>query len=309
MIYVRIGDYFMAKNITIGIIACDLRQLYMAKYLVNKGYIVNLIYSESLSTHKDFKETLRELVDFNEHIDLRVVYDIDEIINYSNIIIAPIPFNKISEFIVIPKFIAMLKDREDLSSFFIYAGLIDEETKNLLENSKIKYIDYSKSEKLAIYNSIATAEGIIAEAIISKNTNLHKSRTLVLGYGKCGKTLARKLKGLDAHVTVCARKEEDLELAYSMGFETISLHNLIMEINKYEYIFNTIPEMIIKEELFKKMNDDCIILDIASVPGGVDKNVALKYGVCVKHILGIPGKYASKSSGEAMALDLLKLIK
>ena len=75
-----------------------------------------------------------------------------------------------------------------------------------------------------------------------------------------------------------------------------------------EYIFNTIPVMIIKEELLKKMKDDCIVLDIASMPGGVDKNAALKYGIVVKHILGIPGKYASKSSGEALASDLLKLI-
>lgn len=293
---------------TVGLLICDLRQLYMAKHLAKKGFFINLICSDAISLQKDFKDTLSELLSLDNGVKIRVTYDIDEIIAISNIIVTPVPFNKICEFITIPKFISKINERDDLSTFLLYAGLLDKESKNLLDNSNIQYIDYSKSEKLAIYNSISTAEGIIAEAIIQKNTNLHHSRVLVLGYGKCGKTLAWKLKNLDAKVTVCARREEDLESAYSMGLNTLNLHNLIMEINKYDFIFNTIPIMILNEDILSKINPESIILDIASNPGGVDKNAALRYGITVKHVLGIPGKYAPKSSGEEMAKDLIHIL-
>ncbi len=296
----------MTKYKTIGLLVCDLRQLYMARYLADKGFFLHLICSESMNCQKDFKEKLLELINIGSNI--RVTYDIDEIIDISNIIVTPVPFNKICEFITIPKFISKINEKDDLSTFLLYAGLLDKESQDLLNNSNIKYIDYSKSEKLAIYNSISTAEGIIAEAIIAKNTNLHHSKVLVLGYGKCGKTLAWKLKNLDAKVTVCARKEEDLESAYSMGLNAINLHNLIMEINKYDYIFNTIPIIILNEELLSKVNSQCVILDIASNPGGVDKNAALRHKISVRHVLGIPGKYAPKSSGEEMAKELINII-
>lgn len=296
----------MTKYKTIGLLVCDLRQIYMARYLADKGVFLHLICSESMNCQKDFKEKLLELL--NIRANIRVAYDIDEIIAISNIIVTPVPFNKICEFITIPKFISKINEKDDLSTFLLYAGLLDKESQELLNNNNIKYIDYSKSEKLAIYNSISTAEGIIAEAIIAKNTNLHHSKVLVLGYGKCGKTLAWKLKNLDAKVTVCARRTEDLESAYSMGLNTLYLHNLIMKINQYDFIFNTIPKMILDEELLSKINPECIILDIASNPGGVDKNAALRYKIPLRHILGIPGKYAPKSSGEEMAKELMNII-
>ena len=63
-----------------------------------------------------------------------------------------------------------------------------------------------KDEILTVKNSIATAEGAIAEAIQKSSRNLHGSRCLVLGYGTCGKTLVSYLTGMFCHVTVCARR-------------------------------------------------------------------------------------------------------
>lgn len=296
----------MNKYKNIGIIACDLRQVYMAKYLMNKSFNITLICSENLSHSKEFKESIHSIIRAGNSANLKIIYEIEEIIKLSQVIVTPVPFNKISEFIVTPKFITLLKERDDASSILLYSGYIDSEAQILLDKAKIKYIDYFKSDKLAIFNSIATAEGIIAEAIISKNTNLHGSKAIILGYGKCGKTLADKLKGLNVNVSICARREEELALANSLGFKTINLHNLIMEIKNYEYIFNTIPYMILNEEVLKKVSMNSIILDIASTPGGVDKNAANRYNICVKHSLGIPGKYSPESSGIAIAKDLLE---
>jgi dipicolinate synthase subunit A len=53
-----------------------------------------------------------------------------------------------------------------------------------------------KDEKIVILNAIATAEGTIMEAIRSSDQNLHGSNCIELGYGRCAKVLAQKLKAL-----------------------------------------------------------------------------------------------------------------
>ena len=289
----------------IGIIAHDLRNIYAAEYLASKGFNVNLIYLNSMKKNKSDDTLLNSISDYN---NIKIFSNIVDIINLSNIIVTPIPFTKINDFIDISQFIQILHTKSVISSFLLYAGYVDSNSQTLLEQANINYIDYSKSESLAVYNSIATAEGIIAEAIINKNTNLHGSNVLVLGYGKCAKTLALKLKGLNTKICVCARRKEDLILANSQGYSTASLHNLIMKISGFDYIFNTIPMKILDKELLKKVSLNALILDIASMPGGVDKEAADKYGIKVIHSLGIPGKYAPKSSGIAIAENLLNTI-
>lgn len=295
----------MNKNNSIGIIADDLRQIYMAKYLINKGFKVNIICSENIETDKD--NIVIDLFN-NPSSLLYIANDMYDLINKSNTIVTPIPFIKINSLMNISNFIFNLSKKDNLCSFLLYAGKIDSSTSRLLDKAKINYIDYYKSEALTIYNSIATAEGIIAEAIIHKNTNLHNSKAIILGYGKCAKTLANKLNGIGAKVTICARNNIDLKLAESIGYGVLDLHNLIMEINNYEYIFNTIPVSLINENILQHVNPESIILDIASLPGGVDKEFAQNHGIQVIHSLGIPGKYSPKSSGIAIAEDLLNYI-
>lgn len=298
----------MNNNINIGVIACDLRQLYMAKMLAQEGYNVHLIYSEKFENDKIFKDKLCEIVFNSDMQNLRFSNDITDVIETSDVIAGPVPMNKISEFMVLPKFIAALIARENKENFLFYAGMIDEESLEILENASIRCIDYMKSDKLTIFNTIATAEGIIAEAIMLKNTNLHGSKSLVLGYGKCAKTLTHKLSGLSADVTVAARNEDELQAADSLGYNTLKLSDLKEKIGRFEYIFNTIPSLVLNDELIKHINADSLILDISSSPGGVDKNTAMKYGISVYHSLGIPGRFAPKSSGEAIGKHLSEII-
>lgn len=297
----------MNKNNKIGIMASDLRQVYMAEFLMNNGYSVYLISTDNLACDKKYKESIDVLLNTNNSNKLRIICEIEDFIEIPQVFVTPIPFNKVSEFITIPKFINMLSEREDKASIYLYTGYIDDDFKTLIQNNNINYCDNSIDENLTIFNSIATAEGIIAEAIVTKNTNLHGSKVLVLGFGKCGKTLALKLKGLNADVFVCARREEDLSLAKSFGCNAIDLHNLIMTIKEYDFIFNTIPIVILNEDILKHVSLDTLILDIASMPGGVDKNIANKLDISVKHVLGIPGKYSPKSSGVALGKALMKI--
>lgn len=294
------------KNISIGIIACDLRQVYMARMLAMEGYKIHLVYSEKLDKEKLCKIMLDS--NFSEFKNLRISSDITDILLSSEVIAGPVPFDKISEFITIPKFINALTDRTNVNRSILFAGMIDTEYKNTLNKNNIKFVDFMEIEELAVYNTIATAEGIIAEAIIHKETNLHNSECMVLGYGKCAKTLANKLKGIGANVTVVARNPMDLTTASSLGHSTLNIASLKNHIYCFEYIFNTIPNMIIDDSVLEHVHPESVIFDIASTPGGVDKYAAAKRNIKIIHSLGIPGKYAPKSSGEAIGMYLKQYI-
>lgn len=167
--------------------------------------------------------------------------------------------------------------------------------------------DYMKLEEIAIENTVATAEGAIAEALKAGPGCLHKSRCLITGFGRCGRTLALKLKGLNAEVTAADRSDSALALAQSMGLETVELSRLSQIIGSYDYIFNTIPARIIGEDLISFLNPRTVtILDIASAPGGVDLELCRERGVRAGLYPGLPGIYAPKTSAEILYQAIMK---
>lgn len=177
----------------------------------------------------------------------------------------------------------------------IFAGVIPESFRRTCEEREISCYDFMLDEPITLYNAVSTAEGAILEALLHKNTNLHMSHTLVLGYGRCGKVLADRLKGLHACVTICSNDANELALACALGFETLHLSNLCRKICCYEYIFNTIPARVLNRRCLEKTAPNAIIIDIASNKTGADYDIAEKLNVNIHFCPGLPGKYAGES--------------
>jgi len=182
----------------------------------------------------------------------------------------------------------------------IFGGVIPNDFKRVCEKRNIGCIDYMQEESLTIYNAIATAEGAILEALLHKNTQLHQSKVLVLGYGRCGKVLADKLKGLSAEVTVCSEQAVELATGAAFGFQTLLLKEMPQYIERFEYIFNTIPVKVLDKNCLQKMKEDALVIDIASNKVGADYEAASKWKRRVIYCPGLPGKYASLSCAERL---------
>ncbi len=182
----------------------------------------------------------------------------------------------------------------------IFGGVISEDFKKVCAKRDIGCFDFMEDEPLTIFNAIATAEGAILEALLHKNTQLHHSQVLVLGYGRCGKILADKLKGLSAHVTVSARNLQELALASALGFECLPLSDMPQELNRFEYIFQTIPATILNKSCLEQLRKSTLIVDIASNQIGVDYEAAALLNRNVIFCPGLPGKYASQSCAEQL---------
>ena len=67
-----------------------------------------------------------------------------------------------------------------------------------------------------------------------------------------------------------ARKYADLAMIEGHGYEPLPLDNLKEHIHEFDIIFNTIPSLILDDEILTKVKKDALIIDLASKPGGID---------------------------------------
>ena len=269
---------------TVSVIGGDLRQLTIAGMLAADGYDV-IIYGFD----RDIK------TDDLKHADtLSAALD-------SEIIILPVPvtFDNIKVNMPFSDEVLTLKSLTDginpLS--IVFGGRISRSLSSELESRGIMHRDYMKRDELAIRNAVPTAEGAIEIAISETPITLHGSKCLVMGYGKVGKVLARFLDGLGANTYVEARKYADLALIESHGCIPLTMKEAKTRINEFDMIFNTIPALVLTKDVLSGVNQNSLIIDLASKPGGVDFESARELGVKVIWALSLPGKVAPVTAG------------
>ena len=178
----------------------------------------------------------------------------------------------------------------------VFAGAIGKAFEEKAKEKGIICYDYMTEERIAVFNSIATAEGTIGEILHSFPYNLHGTSVLILGYGRCAKTLARKLKALDVKVAVYARRKDASMEAYAQGAEPVEKEALLQEMRKYPIVINTIPERIFRGKEIRQLSLETTIYEIASYPYCMDPKEAEKYRVKFRICPGLPGKYSPVSS-------------
>lgn len=285
----------MSYNKKIGIFGGDKRQVYMGLSLLNLDYSV---YSFRLHDHIVHKN----------HTEL---FSLDELMKTCRVLIGPIPLTK--DLVTISDGTVCNSEKTIIhhlnKNHLLIGGMIPSDIVNICNEKGVFCYDLMKSDKIAIMNTIATAEGTIMEAIKNSDRNLHHSSCLVLGYGRCGKVLTDKLMGLDAYTTVAARRGDALAYAHAAGASTVKLSDIKDVLPTYHYIFNTIPSLVLDQECLKLVDRDVVIIDIASAPGGIDYEYALNHGVNAKLCLGIPGKVSPRASADILVTEIEALIK
>ena len=78
--------------------------------------------------------------------------------------------------------------------------------------------------------------------------------------------------------------------------------------NKYEIIFNTIPYLILNKNILKNVRKDCLIIDLASKPGGTDFEECKKLGINAKLELALPGRVAPKTSAKYIKQSIYNIM-
>ena len=87
-----------------------------------------------------------------------------------------------------------------------------------------------------------------------------------------------------------ARKETDLAWIREKRYFPIRYGELCEYADRFDIVVNTVPSLIIKGKELDSFSKNVLIIDVASAPGGIDKEYAEKRKIKVITALGIPGK-------------------
>ena len=221
--------------------------------------------------------------------------NLDEICN-SNILILPIPaFSgpNISGTDLNADLLLSTIDERTL----VFAGVVPPEYRS-------RITDYNLDEAFQLSGAIATAEAAISILVEKLPITLYGASALIIGNGRIGKALGTRLAALGMQVTVSARKEADWHAIEKANLRTehtgLYLHGL-----NYNCIINTVPALVLTREQLTQVPPSCLLVDLASKPGGLDWQACEELGLQAIHALALPGKTAPVTSGLAIRDTIL----
>lgn len=183
----------------------------------------------------------------------------------------------------------------------VFGGKISESVRSMYESAGLTVIDYLDREELSVMNAVPTAEGAVQIAMEELAETIFGQEILITGMGRISKVLIRILTGMGAHVTVTARKYSDLAWAEIFGCRAVHIAKIDSLLPQFSIVFNTVPAMIFDEKRLGMLKSGCLLIDLASKPGGVDFDAAGRSGVKTIWALSLPGKTAPVTSGEMIA--------
>ena len=270
---------------SIAVLGGDLRQHYLAEYMVKTGHEVS---------------SLREAIS-----------DCDWILG-------PMPFSRDGERLytaptkpagimpgksaeILPKESAGIT-LEELAALLrpgqtLVGGGIPERFSAACAGKQVTVIDLMEDEALIRANAALTAEGLLSMLIAQTPFSLTDRRFLILGFGRCGQEIAWLLSGFSAALTAYDHDPKRIDLATLQGFAT----DLSLD---YDVIINTIPAQVLTGQQLAQLPAHCMLFDIASAPFGFDLKTARELGLALIRCPGIPGAMMPQTAGELIGKSI-----
>lgn len=169
-------------------------------------------------------------------------------------------------------------------------------------------VDLLEREDFKILNAVPSAEGAVAVAIEATDITLSGAKCVVVGFGKIGKRLSALLRAFGADVTATARKAVDFAEARAAGIRIVQTKRVSASLAEADIVFNTVPYSVIGEKELSATKETAVFIELASAPGGIDKEACGRLGKKYVSALGLPGRFSPKSAGRITAEAIKNII-
>lgn len=268
-----------------AVLGGDMRQAKLAELLAADGHVVSTF---ALDKFRFEEGILQEGV-------------LKDAVIAAECVVLPLPVTSREGMLNTPLSCDLHTTREVLSVLrtdqIICAGRIDCATHELADALGLTLIDYLEREELAVANAVAAAEGAIQLIMEETPITLCHASCLVIGFGRIGKLLCHRLRGMGAEVTASARNFADMAWIRAYGYKAVDTGGIDAILGQFDVVINTVPARILGENRLRRLKQGCLCLDLASKPGGLDFSAASKLGVKAVWALSLPGEVAPVSSG------------
>lgn len=256
----------------ICVLGGDLRQYYLAEEFASRGYAVaSLGVPHRENTHKALPDALRG----------------------ADVLALPCPLRSGEK---IQIFTDKSVDAESITRFVgrncaIFVG----------GDFSFPSFNYLKDEAFLQKNAEITAEVAVMLMMQQIHRTVDGANALIVGFGRIGKALARRLFALGCSVSVSARKEKDISQAIACGYRPV-ITRQYPALDGFDSIFSTVPACVFTSEQVAAIR--CPFLELASAPGGLPQDGEKPAQYLLAR--GLPGKYAPQSAAQAMAAFILQ---
>lgn len=211
---------------------------------------------------------------------------------------------------IAPRLLSLLPH---LKGKLVLGGRIEPSFAEACEQQEIAYVDYFRSEQLQWKNALPTAEGALLLALQELPVTLFGTAVAVVGYGRIGSLLAQRLFALGADVTVLARNAIALTRASLMGMHVYPLDgdDAVWKglPSGCRAVFNTVPTVLFTQEALLHVPQNCVLIDLASVPGGIDHTAAARLGLRSVWGTSLPGKLFPECASVFLAETISEVLK
>lgn len=264
-----------AKNVLL--VGGDRRNIYLYEYLKKNPNI--------------------ELHAFGLPVADRSLVDISRATGEADVVVLPMPSERngmvpLQSMDAVYPLETILRDMRD--GAWLVGGFLSAEP----QHEGINVLNLLSSERFAQANAWPTAEGAIRVALERTERTLKGSQCTVLGYGRIGKDLVKLLKAFGAEVIATARRKEQLEDIAALGVVSVHTNNILEACRDSQFIFNTIPNVLLTEDKLRGLRRDVVIIDLASSPFGVDFNAAARLKLDAQPYQSLPGRMFPRTAAE-----------
>ena len=190
-----------------------------------------------------------------------------------------------------------------------FAGAVNETWRDYFCENNIEFIDFMQSEKVSLANAEVTAEATLMLYIANSKLCVCGQKIIVSGYGRCGRLIAEKFAALGAKVTVMARNKAARKQAVSDGHNAVTFSYGPQEAYGTAALINTVPSPVISDLILSELHKECLLIEIASAPGGFDMEAVNKNHLRYVEAPGLPSKYLQKSGGRIIADYINRFVK
>ncbi|MEG1821305.1 MAG: dipicolinate synthase subunit DpsA [Clostridiales bacterium] len=281
----------------LSLLGGDKREIVVANALIKAGYDIKVfgLPKEKLRDNKVYCSSVSQAVK-DADVVILPVRGLDE----KGVLYAPF----------IAKEIIITQDdfHNTAPSAEIFVGVASPYLKELGESANIKILQVMELDPIAVPNAIPTAEGALAMAIEKSPLTIDNSKVLILGFGRVAKATAKVFQALGARIFICSRNPEEIAAAKEKGYDVRRYNGLTRILPHAHVVINTVPALVLKDEILAYTSPDVLIIDLASIPGGVDFAAAKRRDINAIHALGLPGKCAPITAGKILAKGLIHLL-
>lgn len=188
-------------------------------------------------------------------------------------------------------------------------GRFSEQSAAQALREKLRLADLLQRADFVTANAALTAEAAAGLLIRESGRALQGSRCLILGFGRIGKLLARKLAALGVSVSVAARREPERALAEALGYTAFSFPQAEAAAGDFDIIVNTVPAGILSDAALCCLPPEALLLELASPPGGFDRQLAENIGLRALAAPGLPGTWKPLAAAELLRRCVYEILR